>query len=944
MIVGISYRVLLTALLSLGFIYGYSQTNEKRQMLQVNASQEKGTCFDGLLRFAEAYKVKTCDGLGGSGFMPLDMECIRRTDNREYPYPIAGHPLITNPPVFTWPNVDYKAPVVFPPRGDDRTLEDYARYDIQLGRSRNFTDKDAIQKKGLCLSFYNHHQALQPGIWYWRYRVSGKEWSETFSIEIPESTPLFETPEAESALRMIPVIHPVIYRQPLMAKRPTADQQALLKLLRSKAEKAFSKKIASYKVKGKPIPAGTTSVERAQIMRFHLRYEVEAICRSVQELITVYQIDRNEAYLTKALELSDHIAAKDPQATYSVSDFTGARCMSALAMVYDVAFDRLNSKQKGLYESFMSETGARVMDHVMQENIGSADGILCAHFFQHTFYDAFTTAIVMRGHLPQADTWFRMLYDIWLSRSPGGGFLSDGVWPNGNMGYIHVNMESMVSNFLLFRDLFGVNLFHHPWYANCANALAYTVPIGSAGDGFSDGCEHVYVDNMLRPDFAYVLGRELGNPFAVEYAYRYSGQQKGKTYHFHKANFSSYRLQSEKNGEDLTASDIAPMPQSAVFPQTGIAVMNTDVMNADTNLFVSFRSSPFGVGSHGLAEQNSFNLSYKGKPVFYPTGYRITTADKHHLLSQKHSRARNTITVDGKTQAFSHCGYGWIARYLDGKDITYVLGDASKAYVPFDQSAGDWINALTNAGVYTSEHGFILTPEDNPQVKLFRRHLILLRPNILVVYDELEADKDVTWTFQLNGLERSHMKLLPDECLLTADTDKCDAQVKVLGSAPLVASLADTSYVKPFDWLNPQRGRPAIVFEKQQFHSKFENRDKCKKMRFLAIIQIDGTNTMHFVRVAPDTEGTITLGNYRINGQLDADKEACLEIENIFTGEYLLYGPDSRWDKKNVRKFSHSTLLFQKGKGWQESIDRYPLMAVDKSLLQKQSLFLQKQK
>lgn len=107
MIVGISYRVLLTALLSLGFIYGYSQTNEKRQMLQVNASQGKGTCFDGLLRFAEAYKVKTCDGLGGSGFMPLDMECIRRTDNREYPYPIAGHPLITNPPVFTWPNVDY---------------------------------------------------------------------------------------------------------------------------------------------------------------------------------------------------------------------------------------------------------------------------------------------------------------------------------------------------------------------------------------------------------------------------------------------------------------------------------------------------------------------------------------------------------------------------------------------------------------------------------------------------------------------------------------------------------------------------------------------------------------------------------------------------------------------------------------------------------------------
>lgn len=53
MIVGISYRVLLTALLSLGFIYGYSQTNEKRQMLQVKASQGRVLAlmaFCGLLK------------------------------------------------------------------------------------------------------------------------------------------------------------------------------------------------------------------------------------------------------------------------------------------------------------------------------------------------------------------------------------------------------------------------------------------------------------------------------------------------------------------------------------------------------------------------------------------------------------------------------------------------------------------------------------------------------------------------------------------------------------------------------------------------------------------------------------------------------------------------------------------------------------------------------
>lgn len=136
--------------------------------------------------------------------------------------------------------------------------------------------------------------------------------------------------------------------------------------------------------------------------------------------------------------------------------------------------------------------------------------------------------------------------------------------------------------------------------------------------------------------------------------------------------------------------------------------MNTDVLNASDNLFVSFRSSPFGSGSHGMAEQNSFNVSYKGKPIFYPTGYKVTTQDKHYLLAHKHSRARNTITVDGKTQAYSHSGYGWIARYLDGNDITYALGDASNAYIPFDQSALNWTTVLKNAQAYTSENGFIL--------------------------------------------------------------------------------------------------------------------------------------------------------------------------------------------------------------------------------------------
>ncbi|WP_241217409.1 DUF4962 domain-containing protein [Bacteroides gallinarum] len=763
--------------------------------------ETKNSLFEGFHRFAVGYDAgQTPAGISTTGISLLDESVLRQTGNRTFPYPVKGHSVITNPPTFTWPSADYKMPSTFPVPLEDKGIDDFVRYDIQLGRTPDFSDAGSFVRKGLRLAFYNHHTALEPGTWYWRYRTAGKEWSVTYEVNIPFHTRKFESPQPQEAYNMIPEEHPRIYKIPEEGHLWTTDQRKLIKTYLQKAKTALTKSPEEYAVKGQPIPPTATAEERAQIEKFRLRYELEALDKDITNLLNAYLYTQNSDFLGKAIALADHVAQKDGEQLYKAADFTGAFSMSTLAMVYDAAYDRLSKTQRLKYEQFISTVMYWNLAQAMQENTGSADGILFAHFFQHTFYCCFTTAIIMKGHLHEAETWFDMLYDIWLSRTPGGGFLTDGVWPNGNMGYLHVNMESMIDNFVLYRDLFNVNLFTHPWYENCANALAYTVPAGSAGDGFGDGCERWQSVNKLRADFAYILSQELDNPFAANYAYTLAGQNPDTHYQFNGTSFARYRLSHRHTPLKRAMPD--KVPQSAVFPQTGIVVMNTDVMNTPDNLFVSFVSSPFGVGSHGMAEQNSFNLSYKGKPVFYPTGYRITTRDKHYLLAQKHSRAKNTVTVDGKTQAYSSHGYGWIARYLDGKDITYTLGDASNAYKKFDRSAVNWITVLEKAGVYKPEYGFILSKEDDPQVKLFRRHLALLRPNILVVYDELEAEKEVTWTFQLNGPERSNMKIDHGKQMLVADTDNGDAAVKVFGSSRLDISLADTNYVKPFDWLN----------------------------------------------------------------------------------------------------------------------------------------------
>lgn len=876
--------------------------------------------FAGLREFEAGYLDSEA---GADGIERLTVSAIRPKGNRERPYPQDGDKLVVNPPVFTWPMADYEFPTVFPSPHFDKKLDDYLKYDFQIARKADFSD--AATAENLRMAMYNNHKALAPGRWYWRYRVSGGKWSEANSFEISENTPKFESPTVAEAEAMMPESHPVIFNKMEVAEN-TPDRRALMKLLRNKAAKAYGKSPESYKVEGEEIPADAPQSRRDQIMKFRLRYELEPMCGDIHSMLTVYRVDGDERYLEKSLDLAREIAKRDPAEVFRISDFSGARCMSVLAEVYDTAYDRLTPGEKARFEEFAVTVGRGLIARCMEENVGSADGILLAHFFQHTFCDLFNTAAIMRPGDKEAADWFAMLYDIWLSRSPGGGFLDDGVWPNGNMGYIHVNMESMVKSYILFGRLFGINTFAHPWYANCADALALTFPANSVGDGFGDGSDGEKM-NLLRPDFAYILGMELGNPFAIAYARQVKGLADGKPYRFNKAFFPEYRLMASKKAEPEGDYEI---PHAAVFPSTGIAVMHTAPSEAADNLFFSFRSSPFGVGSHGLAEQNSFNLSYGGKPVFFPTGYKITTDDRHYLLCHKHSRARNTLLVDGKSQAYSHSAYGWIGRFLDGENISYAMGDASNAYVPFDISAINWQTVLEKAGAFNSGEGFIMSEEDDPKVRKFRRHVAMLRPGVVVVYDDLEADKAVTWTFQLNGRERSNMSVDGNSAI--AATDNCTVRADVFGSTAMDVCLTDTCHVKPFDWLNPQRGRPSMVFEKNHYRAAFENRTKSRGMRFLAVIRVAPGKDAVVEKVEPGKDGGFDIDGYRVTAELDPAKDARLEIAHKASGETLLAGPSNGAKYATSRKYTHSSLLRLPGGELRESADNLPVMAVKEAL------------
>ena len=103
-------------------------------------------------------------------------------------------------------------------------------------------------------------------------------------------------------------------------------------------------------------------------------------------------------------------------------------------------------------------------------------------------------------------------------------------------------------------------------------------------------------------------------------------------------------------------------------------------------------------------------------------------------MSYRHTRAHNTLLIDGIGQPFSTKGYGKVVRMLWATH-SYCLGDASNAYSGISEYPM-WIENFRNAKIgQSAENGFGETP-----LKKYRRHLFLLHPDIVVVYDELEAE------------------------------------------------------------------------------------------------------------------------------------------------------------------------------------------------------------
>jgi hypothetical protein len=239
----------------------------------------------------------------------------------------------------------------------------------------------------------------------------------------------------------------------------------------------------------------------------------------------------------------------------------------------------------------------------------------------------------------------------------------------------------------------------------------YLMPPGKVDGGFGDGANR-YRASSLVPLMSQ-LAAQAGNGHWQWYVEQMGGPSEAGGY----VGFIRGALAKvePKAPDDL--------PASKLFTGIGQAYLNTTLTSAEQDVQVIFKSSQMGTQSHGSEANNSFALWAYGQRLLIRTGHYYSYGGPHHRDWMWSTRSANNITVNGKGQVKrSAKTQGQIIAFKTTPAMDIVVGEAGSAYE---------------------------TP-----LERFTRAIIFVKPELIVVYDRLEAKEPSTYEYWLHAVNK----------------------------------------------------------------------------------------------------------------------------------------------------------------------------------------------
>lgn len=245
--------------------------------------------------------------------------------------------------------------------------------------------------------------------------------------------------------------------------------------------------------------------------------------------------------------------------------------------------------------------------------------------------------------------------------------------------------------------------------------------------------------------------------------------------------------------DDLITSEEADLPNDRVFRGIGWAALHSDVSRPTEDFMVAFRSSPYGGVSHGHASQNDIAIMKGGKALICAGGERFPHhGTPFHTEYARQSISHNCILVNGEG-AVNRDGNrgGEIIDFLTQDRFGYVAGEAQNAY-----------DELTRC----------------------RRHLLMIRPSVLILVDDLVASSPSQFQWLLHAFNR--FEIDSSECSIVSER----AGAKLLGH---LFSSTSLSLRQTDEWpVAPDKGYPTLTkpLPKKRWHltAETDSTDQCR--------------------------------------------------------------------------------------------------------------------
>ena len=744
------------------------------------------TCLIFSLSFLSATGISGQTELKAAGEYP-----VLHPKFREWPTPALDMTVAFNPQPLLWPAVKGKN----------------ASYAVRLSKDSTFRSKETVAWEGIRWAMLHPHQKLSSGRWYWQYRNRAEKWSEQNSFVVPKNAIDFNAPAAEKLLAAIPSSHPRVLLDAASLKKFRKEASGTTEAgnILAEATKNLSLPLPKES-QAQRIIEGETPDQNKKLAQLASQFFSNKVYNTINTACQAYLLTGEEKYAVQAINWALEAATWDPKGVTLLNDFGDARCMLGMAIAFDTFNGQLDFKQKTLLVGAIKSRAERIY----KSWINFTDPkILSSHVWQHILDYFLESSIAIYGETPEAADWISYAYELWLCRAPVLG-ADDGDWVIG-LSYFRLNMETLLNIPTIIKNYTGFDFIRqHPWYIQNPSWLVYALPPGSSGDGFGDNSELLLSPGEEFLAWSDALSKLSGNGMASWYA-----QQIAKKEHLKVADSEMlqwFRIRYLRGIPAPKPDKTETWPQSRAFFGNGLAELHSNLTDVDNDLFVPMRSSPFGSYGHMLADQNTFNVVAGGKRLFFRSGYKVAMDDPHRLLWYKHTRGQNGILVDNQGQPFDVESYGYIARFLDGKSLSYAVGDASSAYKSDSENQ--------DAGV-----------------KKFRRHLLLLKPDILVVYDELEAKQPVNWSWLIHSPQKIGIDSVQNAFICSNGV--VNSVTNFYSSQPVRWSMTNIFTPPLTNWTQKRDDDGNLVhYENDQWHLTAATTGKSTSVRFLSIFRI----------------------------------------------------------------------------------------------------------